>query len=66
MGVRSARVAAHRTSRGDGGEALHVSEGMLLLDCSPGVLELLEVQPPGGKPMAAGAYLRGRGLPGLA
>jgi methionyl-tRNA formyltransferase len=66
MGVRSARVALQATPRGDGGEALHVSEGRLLLDCSPGVLELLEVQPPGGKPMDAGAYLRGRGLPGLA
>jgi methionyl-tRNA formyltransferase len=28
-----------------------------------GGLELLEVQPPGGRPMDAGAFLRGRGLP---
>jgi len=35
----------------------------LLLDCSPGVLELLVVQPPGGRAMDASAYLRGRGLP---
>jgi methionyl-tRNA formyltransferase len=41
-----------------------VRDGRLLLDCSPGSLELLVVQPPGGRPMDAGAYLRGRGLPG--
>ncbi len=40
------------------------SDGRLLLDCSPGVLELLVVQPPGGRAMDASAYLRGRGLPG--
>ncbi|HEY2216941.1 MAG TPA: methionyl-tRNA formyltransferase [Solirubrobacteraceae bacterium] len=36
----------------------------LLLVCSDGALELLVVQPPGGRPMDAGAYLRGRGAPG--
>jgi methionyl-tRNA formyltransferase len=39
-------------------------EGRLLLDCSPGVLELLVVQPPGGRAMDAGAYLRGHAAPG--
>jgi methionyl-tRNA formyltransferase len=34
-------------------------DGHLLLRCSPGVLELLEVQPPGGRPMDGAAYLRG-------
>jgi methionyl-tRNA formyltransferase len=34
-------------------------DGRLLLDCSPGVLELLVVQPPGGRAMDASAYLRG-------
>ena len=29
-----------------------------------GVLELLVVQPPGGRAMDAAAYLRGHGLPG--
>jgi methionyl-tRNA formyltransferase len=34
-------------------------DGRRLLDCSPGVLELLVVQPPGGRAMDASAYLRG-------
>jgi methionyl-tRNA formyltransferase len=41
-------------------------DGRLLLDCKPGVLELLVVQPPGGRAMEASAYLRGHGLPGPA
>ncbi len=40
------------------------SDGRLLLDCTPGTLELLEVRPPGGRDMDASAYLRGHGLPG--
>jgi methionyl-tRNA formyltransferase len=38
-------------------------DGRLLLGCDPGVLELIEIQPPGGRPMSADAYLRGHGLP---
>lgn len=34
----------------------------LLLGCADGTLELLEVQPPGGRPMDASAYLRGHPL----
>ena len=34
--------------------------GRLLFGAAGGALELLEVQPPGGRPMTAGAYLRGR------
>ena len=41
-------------------------DGRLLLDCKPGVLELLVVQPPGGRAMEACAYLRGHGPPGSA
>ena len=41
-----------------------VREGRLLLDCTPGVLELLVVQPPGGRAMDAGPYLRGHAAPG--
>ncbi len=40
-----------------------VRDDRLLLDCAPGVLELLVVQPPGGRAMDASAYLRGHGLP---
>lgn len=32
----------------------------LLLDCNGGALELLEIQPPGARPMPASAWLRGR------
>ena len=39
-------------------------DGRLLLICSPGALELRGVQPPGGRAMDGGAYLRGHGLPG--
>jgi methionyl-tRNA formyltransferase len=42
-----------------------VRDGRLLLDCAPGVLELLVVQPPGGRAMDASAYLRGH-APGAA
>ncbi len=41
---------------------LAASAGHLLYGTSGGALELLEVQPPGGRPMDAGAYLRGYAL----
>ena len=63
IGVRSAALAAVE-GEGAAGTGLREHDGRLLLDASPGVLELLIVQPPGGRPMEAGAYLRGRGLPG--
>jgi methionyl-tRNA formyltransferase len=47
-----------------GGRGVRADGGRLLLDCSSGVLELLEVQPPGGRAMDAAAYLRGHGAPG--
>lgn len=47
-----------------GAPGLDARDGRLLLQCSPGVLELLVVQPPGGRPMEGSAYLRGHGLPG--
>ena len=41
---------------------LAASAGHLLYGTSDGALELLEVQPPGGRPMDAEAYLRGHAL----
>jgi methionyl-tRNA formyltransferase len=41
---------------------LAASGAHLLYGTSEGALELLEVQPPGGRPMDAGAYLRGHAL----
>jgi methionyl-tRNA formyltransferase len=43
--------------------ALANVEGRLLFGTHDGALELLEVQPPGGRPMDAASYLRGHELP---
>jgi methionyl-tRNA formyltransferase len=56
LGVHRAREATEQTAAG----TLTVAEGRLLYGTSDRVLELLEVQPSGGRPMEAGAYLRGR------
>ncbi len=45
---------------------LSASGGALLLGCGQGALCIEIVQPPGGRPMAAEAYLRGHRLPRLA
>jgi methionyl-tRNA formyltransferase len=42
------------------GGRVRVEDGRLLLDCNGGALELTEIRPPGGRPMAASAWLRGR------
>ena len=59
LGVRSAKAvdAEVETSR------LVAQDGALLLGCGEGALQLELVQPPGGKPMPADAYLRGHPLP---
>ena len=59
LGVLRARVAPEGAGEGDG--ALRAVEGRLLLACAGGTaLELLEVQPAGGRAMAAADWLRGR------
>jgi methionyl-tRNA formyltransferase len=74
LGVLRARVAEilpggedraeGETIDGDGPQVgVSARAGRLLLACRVGALELLEVQPPGGRAMDASAYLRGRGLP---
>jgi methionyl-tRNA formyltransferase len=72
LGVRRATALDGETEAGraaeDGpkvaGEARSarpiVRDGRLLLDCNPGMLELLVVQPPGRRAMDAAAYLHGR------
>jgi methionyl-tRNA formyltransferase len=56
LGVRRARVAQDRTPpRG----TLRTVAGRLLYGTADRALELLEVQPPGGRSMDAAAYLRG-------
>jgi methionyl-tRNA formyltransferase len=57
LGVHRARVAAEELPVG----RLTAVEGRLLYGTGERALELLEVQPPGGRPMDASAYLRGRG-----
>lgn len=58
LGVRRAGVVADEVAPG----AFSGAGGRLLVGTSDGTLELREVQPAGGKPMAAEAYLRGRPL----
>jgi methionyl-tRNA formyltransferase len=61
LGVHSAALLDAEEPAGGSGPVER--DNRLLLDCTPGVLELLVVQPPGARAMDAGAYLRGRGLP---
>ncbi|HZB75798.1 MAG TPA: formyltransferase family protein [Solirubrobacteraceae bacterium] len=63
LGVVAARPAGPTLAPAGG----HVrTDGeRLLLDCRGGALELLEIQPPGKKPMPAAAWLRGRPGPAL-
>ena len=59
LGVRRAAVFAGASGAAPG-ELIARGE-RLLLACAEDQLDLLEVQPAAGRPMAAGAYLRGRG-----
>jgi methionyl-tRNA formyltransferase len=55
LGVHEARVAVQSVAAGE----LAREDERLLLGTAAGALELLVVQPPGGRPMDAAAYLRG-------
>jgi methionyl-tRNA formyltransferase len=61
LGVRRARAVDVSVKQGE----LKAEWGALLLGCGRGALRLEVVQPPGGKPMAADAYLRGHPVPAL-
>ncbi len=64
LGVRRATLAAGVDDL-DPGE-LAVRDSALLYGAAQGALELLEVQPPGKRPMEAAAWLRGQGgAPGV-
>jgi methionyl-tRNA formyltransferase len=58
LGVRRARALDGELAPGE----LREEGGALLLGCGRGVLALEVVQPPGGRPMDADAYLRGHPL----
>ena len=55
LGVRRAAPAENGVPPGE----VAVRGGRLLYGCADGALELLEVQPAGGRPMDAAAYVRG-------
>src|SRR3954453_14342685 len=57
LGVRKAQVAADSAAPAE----LVVENGRLLWGCAGGALELLVVQPAGGRAMAAADFLRGHG-----
>ncbi len=59
LGVRSGGLAPAGPEPG----RFAATDGELLFGCSGGAIRLAEVQPSGGRWMAAGEYLRGRGLP---
>jgi methionyl-tRNA formyltransferase len=59
LGIRKATAAKGDLAPGE----LRSDEASLRLGCSPGVLYLELVQPPGGKPMSAADYLRGHAPP---
>ena len=60
LGVWAARLAVEGTLDAPPGR-LAVSGERLLAACAEGVLEILEVQPSGGRRMSVGDWLRGRG-----
>ena len=63
LGVLAARVDGPTLAPAGG--RVRTDGDRLLLDCRGGALELTEIRPPGGRPMAAGDWLRGRPDPAL-
>jgi methionyl-tRNA formyltransferase len=61
LGVRRARAVDVSVATG----AVTAEWGAMLVGCCRGALRLEVVQPPGGRPMPADAYLRGHPLPKL-
>jgi methionyl-tRNA formyltransferase len=61
LGVRRAHAVEASVETG----SVKADAGVLLVGCASGALRLEVVQPPGGKPMPAGDYLRGHPLPRL-
>jgi methionyl-tRNA formyltransferase len=61
LGVRRARAVDVGVKTG----TVKAEWGAMLLGCGRGALRLELIQPPGGKPMPADAYLRGHPLPKL-
>jgi methionyl-tRNA formyltransferase len=62
LGVREAQVAADPAEDGPPAGILAQDSGRLLYGTARGSLELIRVQPPGGRPMDAAAYMRGHAL----
>jgi methionyl-tRNA formyltransferase len=62
LGVQEAMPAQIELPPALAGGGLLEREGRLLLAAADGALELLVVQPPGGRPMDAAAFLRGHGI----
>ncbi len=63
LGVLAARVDGPTLAPAGG--RVRTDGERLLLDCNGGALELTQVRPPGGRPMPASDWLRGRPGPGL-
>jgi methionyl-tRNA formyltransferase len=61
LGVRRARAVDVGVRKGE----VRAESGTMLVGCGQGALRLEVVQPAGGRPMAADAYLRGHPLPKL-
>ena len=64
LGVLAARVDGPDAARPPAA-CVRTDGDRLLLDCHGGALELTEIRPPGGRPMAAADWLRGRPDPAL-